>query len=275
MNTDFLDSDAASAVKPQSQSQPQPLKEEVHATESKSSVTSQAKVSTGKPETTKPEAKVIVQEGKRPTVLYDPREATFEYGFIIPEEQPYVVRAKENVEKQGWVVTNTLREAMELRQGLAFDSGPLPACRIAVSRREADILLRSRTLLTNLFFQKALQEPGSFLTEDGIRLEQVFVLRARYNKGIEWKNTKRAQCDELNKEKGDQRLRDLAAMLQQIGLPLHPEEVDIGLHPEFLKPEWLTWSQFQVKMNQVQKLRTIAEKEEMENLVALVSSHIA
>lgn len=265
MDTEFLDT-------PTTKLPPQELVQ--HATPPKPPPTAEAEVSTGKPETTTP-ATILVKEGKRPTIVFDPREATFEYPFFIPDTQSYVVRARELITAQGWTVTNKLREALELRQGLAFDSGPLPAqsldFQMAVSAREADILLRSGANLKSEFLLKALKEPGCFLTEEGSRLEKVFVLRARYNKGIEWQNTKRAYCDETTKLNGDQRLYEIAAMLEKLDFPLHQEEKAIGFHLEFLKPEWLTWPQFQTRINYLQKYRTVAEKEDMQALINLTT----
>lgn len=207
------------------------------------------KVSTGK----EPEKQVVKIE-------HDPNKATLDLPFGIPSGT-YVERATQYIQQFGWDTVPFIKDAMEQR----------PAGKLVVTQREADILLRARANLNSPFLTAVLRQPGTLITEEGYRMEAVYVLRARYNKGIEWFRTKGDQRDEAIKKKGDRRLYGLASALTSCGYPIHAEEVEAGFHPEFLKPEWLSWSQFRLRIVDLERHRTIEEKEGLKTLNELIS----
>lgn len=193
-------------------------------------------------------------------IQHDPNKATLDFPFGVPSGT-YVERAKQYVQQFGWDTVPFIKDAMEQR----------PAGKNVLTQREADIILRARANLNSPFLTAALMQPGTLVTEEGYRMEAVYVLRARYNKGIEWRRTKGDQCDEATRKKGDKRLYGLASALTSCGYPIHTEEVEAGFHPEFLKPEWLSWSQFRLRIVDLERNRTIEEKEHLKVLADLIS----
>lgn len=203
---------------------------------------------------------VTDREKTKFAILHDPNKATLDFPFGIPDG-PFVQRAAEYIQQFGWETVPFIKDAMEQR----------PTGKLVLTQREADIILRTRTKLNSPLLTAALMQPGTLITEEGYRMEAVYVLRARYNKGIEWFRTKGNQCDEETRKKGDRRLYGLASALTSCGYPIHAEEVETGFHPEFLKPEWLGWGQFRLRIADLERNRTVEEKEGLKTLTELIS----
>jgi hypothetical protein len=160
-------------------------------------------------------------------------------------KQPYTERARELAKLNGFEVTSTLKEAIEKRA-----SG-----KRVVSPREADILLRANTAKDSIeFIVKAMRFPDSFITEDDeILSRKVFELRSRYNKGLEWKKSDNENRTQEQREKGSRLLVDILSELYNLSLPAHQEEMENGFETEFLKPEYLTWTQFTQKQQSLSR----------------------
>jgi len=218
------------------------------------------------------------EAGNQKAVLtFDPTRATLEHNFALPTDRPYLQRAIEYAASHNWITVPTLKEALERRQQIAVNpvsaNHPLPAFALALSFHEADTAYRAKIDLSNQFFQQAIKEFGGIITEEDSRyMTGVLVLRARFNKGLDWKKNKRPNCDVHSQEKGDKMLQEIVDNLAKLSMPLHVEELEEGVHKEFLKPEWLDWGQFQREITEAQKMRTIAERQELELLRSQVAA---
>lgn len=169
--------------------------------------------------------------------------------------KPYIVRAIEYVERYGFQICKHLKEAIEGRNiGKKF-----------LTIHEADIVLRNKIDLANQMLEYSLFKFGGFLCEDNSFLSGgVFELRARWNKGVEWRNTKRASNNESKRLVGDNMLLDIESSLNKLGFPLHAEEIQEGFDKEFLKPEYMTWDMFNIAIGSAMN-RSIQEKDNFKN----------
>jgi hypothetical protein len=176
-----------------------------------------------------------VSTGKK-NIVYDEKRASIEQ--IIPShltDKSYILRATEYAKSQGFNIVKTLKEAL-----LQRDSQNK-----TLTFREADIVLRGKLNLNNEMIAAGLFKFGGFLCEESQFLtDGVFELRARWNKGLEWKRTKRPDCKPEQQSRGDKMLEDIEKVLIHLGFPLHAEEKEEGFDKEFMKPEYLSWDQF-------------------------------
>lgn len=109
--------------------------------------------------------------------------------------------------------------------------------------READIAARKQLNLNNQFFIAGLV--GAFLHEDNPYVkESIYILRATYNRGIEWVRNKRDLEPPEKQKTGNDYLRGIYDKIQLSGLKLWDEEKKNGFHQELLKPEYMTQNEF-------------------------------
>jgi len=202
-----------------------------------------------------------------------------ELQFSCPLDSPYMQRSIKNCEKYKIKVVPTLKEAIASRSLIFGDMIKAKEARIemrkpeyCVTYHEADILNRQRVDLTNEFFWNSLILTVSIITEEDARFcEGVYILRYRYNKGREWARTKRQLCTREVAEKGNVRLIEIKGRLERLGFPLHYEELENGVHEQFLKPEYLTFQKFSDKLNHLSSRRTIQEREEYGDIIKFLS----
>lgn len=191
--------------------------------------------------------------GKKESIAYDQSKANLDQ-LILPElqDKPYIHRAIEYIRSYGFDLVHNLKQALlERKDG-----------KKVLTIREADYCYRKEADLNNDFFIKSLLTFGGFLAEEGPLLsEGIFELRARYNKGIEWKRIHFNQCSPEKQKAGLKLLSEISVNLGvHLHLPLHREEIDSGFHREFLKPEYMTWEHFHAVCKSRQN-KTIEEKE--------------
>lgn len=192
-------------------------------------------------------------------IKYDPAKADltqqskFDYVGVGSGTPPYVARAIKKAKDQGYKVVLGIKEAL-----IGRANGEK-----VLSLREADIMLRTGISFENEFVSTAFSVFGGMLAEDDCCLTNgTFALRQRWNKGVEWRNTKRMKCEPAQQNIGDLRLTQIKEALVDIGLPLHREEEINGFDPEFLKPEYLTYEQTTYLLNEAAKYRNQNQKQE-------------
>lgn len=187
-------------------------------------------------------------------VVYDKGQADLEQQFsLLPSQYPYVRRAIDNAWSQNLQVLPTLKDVLIKRANRER----------VVSFREADIMLRNGVRYDSPLVIITIRLFGSFLCEDDEMLKEgVFVLRLRYNKGLEWKNKKREKASVAEQQRGDKILVEIREELKEKGFPLHREEIEGGINAEFLKPEYLTWDQTNAILGDGVKFKTLNEKQE-------------
>lgn len=142
-------------------------------------------------------------------------------------------RAKNYASLFKWSIENDLKSAI-----LKRNSGAK-----VLTWREADIAARKKIDLNNKFFILGLS--GSFLYEDTPHLtDSIYMLRATYNRGLDWVKNKR-QSETPDKQKiGDDYLRGVYEKIELSGLRFWDEEKKNGFHQELLKPEYMTQNEF-------------------------------
>lgn len=179
--------------------------------------------------------------------------------YPIPLDLPYIQRGVEYAVNFGYEVKLRLKEVLVSRANREK----------VLTVREADIAFRRKLDLNNQFLVSIMVGYTGFLVEDNSSLtEGVFDTRIRYNKGLQWRKNIRPTSDPEKQEIGDNRILMLEKMLEIFGLPLHPEEKISGIHPEFHKPEYLSWDQFNKVYMDFQKSKSLAVRlhlQEIEN----------
>lgn len=188
-------------------------------------------------------------------INYDFNKGRMETTLEIPLETEYVQRAIKAAEAAGFTVVESLKQALIDRAN----------GKMVMTYREADIMLRhgyAESGAMPAMIVACLYQFDGFLHEENERFDRgVFVFRARYNKGIEWFKKFSVKASETDRQKAHDTLREIADGLSSLSLPLHQEETTDGFHREFLKPDHLTWTQFNDLIREAQKTRTMMEKE--------------
>lgn len=134
-------------------------------------------------------------------------------------------------------VANHLAEAMEWRADKQK----------VLSPREADIVARGKTDLTNEFFWDSLFTMCGYLQEGELNFRfNPWELRTRYNNGLHWKTNLRENANATQKLKGDTAIQEIIGTLEAYKLPLYPVEKGMGVSRELCKPEFLSWEQYEV-----------------------------
>jgi len=147
------------------------------------------------------------------------------------------------VEKQGWMVADTIRAALTGRA----------AGEKLLSPREADVAARQSldlnspfllaTLMTDLHCYLMEGQPGK--GPDGKNGNDLWYYRRRWNNGVKWRQEYKADSPEDTTKKAEALLLSIEDVINnQFNLPLWPEERRIGFVDALLKPEYLTWGQF-------------------------------
>ena len=196
---------------------------------------------------------IVSTVNQKSKVEYDTKAAHIEQEFTAPFDAPYVQRAVECAKRSGFSIVATLKEALEARN----DGHKV------LSYHEADCLLRHEMATGSAIFTlTALMKFGAFLNEDDDKFTGgVFILRARFNKGVAWLNDTSKQREAYILEDGKARLADIIKQLDELFVPVHAEELETGIHQEFLKPEHLTWRQFNLTMQKLPFTQTMSERQ--------------
>lgn len=183
-------------------------------------------------------------------ISYNTKVAHIEQDFSVPLETPYVQRAIALAKSIGYSIALNLKTALEQRA-----SGMR-----SVTYREADIMLRSGVNAENHeFLLASLHKFDGYLTEEDSSFSiGIFELRSRYNKGKKWLRTEIPGRTEDQYRKGVLRLHEIEQELENTHLSIHEEEKLNGFHQEFLKPEHMTWSQFELAMRR--RYRTLSDR---------------
>lgn len=134
----------------------------------------------------------------------------------------------------GIQITQHLAEAMERRA----------AGEKVLSPREADIATRGRIGITSEFLWSSLK--NGYFQEGEVNFKMnPWELRTRYNNGLHWKKTARANASDDKKLRGDAMLREITEKLEAFNLPLYPWEKENGIDRDLCKPEFLTWERYE------------------------------
>lgn len=199
-----------------------------------------------------PVAPVVKQ--KPIEIQYDRNRANENVSFQVPLDTPYVQRAIEKVKAAGFVIAGSWKAAIKLRHdGIK-----------AVTLHEADIILRKNSDLTDQFLLDSLLKFDAFITEEPPDLsEGVFFHRTRHNKGVKWLSSDNGDRSQEKQRAGIQRLAEIDYELACLGFPIHQEEADAAIHVEFLKPEYMTFSQFSHLSSLSEKYKTLAQREQI------------
>ncbi len=180
---------------------------------------------------------------KTKNVTYDHKKAHIER----PEDQDvYPYQSIRYVENYGFTIVPTLKKALVERAN----------GKKSMTIREADICARGQISLDSEFLKSFMfSEFGLFLSEsDSYFKDNAWNLRVSYNKGLQWKGSKRLKESEEMIEKGDAKIERVVNELKEMGLPLWPKELIYGVPAELTKPEWMTWEQYaKSKKNQKEK----------------------
>lgn len=113
----------------------------------------------------------------------------------------------------------------------------------ACSFREMDCFHRQQTNLNDDFLWECLFEFCSTVFEEQPYIKNgVYELRSRFNAGIKW--MKQNIGDSTKIEAGKERLSKLSAALHKLKFPLYMDEKKHGIEQEYLKPEWMTWDEY-------------------------------
>lgn len=223
--------------------------------------------SKSKPETEsatrKPEEGKVVSTGKYKVFTspdnYDKSVIQLNAATKLTADLPYVKRAVEYAVSRGYEIAATLETALKLRQKKE------KVCTI----HEADIMYRDSVFDNGSFrlLNELIFEFSAFLTEDDTCFSRgVFQLRSRWNKGLEWKAKHGSSASFDATQIANRKLSEIYRLLSYYRLPMHPEEIEQGFHNEFLKPEHLTWDQFNARMK-VCKDGTIASREAIQESI--------
>ncbi len=149
-------------------------------------------------------------------------------------------------EKYDWSLVSTVREALLGR-----------ACgRKVLSPREADVAARQKTDLNSLFLSEALLgnmhcyimegQPGR--AADGKQGKDLWYYRKRWNDGVRWRRMDRGDDSEQNTARADSLMGEIQDMIEkQFNLPMWLSEQTRGFDMELLKPEYMTWIQFETE----------------------------
>lgn len=170
-------------------------------------------------------------------------------------------RAKNYASNFGWSIEGDLKAAV-----LKRNSGAK-----VLTWREADIAARKEIDLNNRFFIVGLI--GSFLYEDTPHLtDSIYLLRATYNRGLDWVRNKR-QSEAPEKQKiGDDYLRGVYEKIQSSGLKFWDEEKKHGFHQELLKPEHMTQNEFLIASRSGCYYLTVEQAEAISNSTEILNS---
>lgn len=149
------------------------------------------------------------------------------------------------VKKYGWNAVSTVRKALlERASGLK-----------TLTLREADIVARQKIDLNSPLLNEALLgkthcyimegEPGR--GADGKLGKDLWYYRKRWNDGVRWRRTCRGDASEKDTARADALLNEIQDMIEvQFNLPMWLCEQYNGFDTELLKPEYMTWNQFEI-----------------------------
>ena len=155
---------------------------------------------------------------------------------LVENEEAYLPHGRKYAEKFQVIIATNLVSAINMRnEGKA-----------ALTIREADIAARIQIPLDSAFFHKAMRAIGGMIAE-GFPGEpdNPFELRKFYNRGVHFKKTAYSSVDRGRQERADKAMQEVLDKLEARHLPSWPEEVKHGFAIELLKPEYMTWAQYE------------------------------
>ena len=191
--------------------------------------------------------KVICDEVQAPVSLPRKEEGPPKYRF---EYDPNLICPTQLTEKDkiydltvGYCESFNVKVGLHLADAMAHRA----AGERILSPREADICARGKVSLDNEFFWESLFISNGYLQEGELAFRlNPWEIRTRYNNGLNWKKTAREKASQVQKIKGDAILIQLLQTLDAYKLPPYPSESGIGFSRELLKPEFLSWEQYDV-----------------------------
>jgi len=144
-----------------------------------------------------------------------------------------------------WIIAEHLKDALEKR---------LSSIK-ALSMREFDTCARNDIDLNGIIGNALLSNGyGLAIIEGTAGLKDIFgcldpwKLRADFNRGLYWKKNKRDKQSKEKQEKGDSVLCEIIEKLKTMGIKLWDNELNNGIHVELTKPEFMTWDQYNKKL---------------------------
>lgn len=143
------------------------------------------------------------------------------------------------IEENTLKVASSLENALKVRHNGEF----------VLSLRECDIAARGKLDLSD---GSTLREGllnsnfGFYISEGDIDEDEnnIWRLRKHYNVGVDWMKKYKDEATEKRVNKASNRLKEIQKSIEVI-LPMWPEEVDNGYNIELLKPEYMTFIQFE------------------------------
>lgn len=185
------------------------------------------------------------QQPREPnTPPYKPGEVTIGQPESI---QVFLRYGREYAAQYGVELAINLEQALKTRAAGGF----------AITLREADMAARLQLPLDSKFFRAGLRKAALVEGITG-EADNVYALRALYNRGVEFKYIKKLydQCDEARKAKADQVMQETLDKLIATGLDPWPEELRNGFHTDLCKPEYMDWQQYEAASKRVIKRTT-------------------
>lgn len=151
----------------------------------------------------------------------EPEKAFQNYGQQLAEEHDFKI-------------VSTVKEAVEGRMNSEK----------VITLREADTLARKGIKPEGVVLAAMMSELGGYVLEDNEGGDDIWFLRHRYNKGLEWKKNVRHLRGENDQIAGDNMIKGLIDSMMEKELPPWPEEYEHGFPIELTKPEYMTWDQY-------------------------------
>ena len=164
----------------------------------------------------------------------------------IDQEQVPTSHGKEYANQHGYAVYTTVRAAINGRANGHH----------VLSVREADVAARQKVNLRSSFIEAALQselfcymmegQPG--VDSTGKPGRDLWYYRKRWNDGVDWRNESKARASQESIDTAEALMGKIfETIAKDFKLPFWREEIVDGFDYELLKPEYLTWKQFEAE----------------------------
>lgn len=162
---------------------------------------------------------------------------------LCAQTDVYLPYGRQYAAKFGTRIVTNMQQAIDARKNGEF----------VLTIREADTAARNQLPLSSRLLIRSMVYGIDGLNQLGLISEGIpgvegnaFELRNQYNKGVQFYKTGKYEiAPAAQKTAADKRMKLLKLSLNELGLPLWPEEVDGGLATELLKPEYMSWHQYQ------------------------------
>lgn len=177
-----------------------------------------------------------VPTGKPETMLVpDPPILTEHCTFTNLGTEHWYPEGIEHAKHHGFTLANHFQEALQKRS-----KGEK-----CITLREADIAARGKINLHSALVLAGIMDGLNFLVEGVVGTpENPYELRARYNRGIQYKKEKFEQDTPAKQQAAIKIMKYLMLELNRASLPLWEREVTKGFCDSLLFPEFMTHDQY-------------------------------